>query len=138
MAEEVIVEHASAAGGTHFGATLSANSSQQLLAENHSRESLVVSADTADAFLWYGAGPAQVGKGVRLKAGGAPYVDEAWKGAVQVISAGAAVISGLEQDYSLGDDEGEQPTGAQTFTPHGPSDTAIPPPTAPPPGTPIT
>jgi hypothetical protein len=134
VAEEVIVEHASAAGGTHFSATLQANQSQALLGENHSREALIVSADTADAFLWYGAGPAVVGKGIRLKAGAAPYVDESWKGAVQIISAGAAVIAGLELDYSLGDDEGEEPTGAQTFTPSGPSDAPIPAPTAPPGG----
>lgn len=138
MADEVIVEAAPVEAGAIFGVTLAAATDQQLLAPNASRASFIVSADTADAFLSYGATAAQVNKGVRLKAGGPPFVESNWKGAVHVISAGAAVISGYEEDLSVGDAQGEQPTGAQAFTPHGPSDTPIPAPTAPPPGTPIT
>ena len=138
MPEEVIVEAAPVEAGAIFGVTLAANTDQQLLAPNASRESFIVSADVADAFLSYGATAAQVNKGVRLKAGGPPFVEHNWKGAVHVISTGAAVVSGYEEDLSVGDAQGEQPAGAQTFTPSGPSDVRPGPPSDPPPDTPIT
>lgn len=131
MAEQVFVEQAPTESGTVFGSVLVGNASASLLAANASRESFVVSADTADAFLSYGGAAALVGKGVRLKAGGPPFREESWKGAVQIISSGAAVISGVELDYSLGDDQGQQVAGASTFTPSGPGDAAIPAPTQP-------
>lgn len=121
---EVIVEVAPTENGTAFGGTLVASTSASLLAANAERERFTVSCDTADCFLWYGAGPAQLNKGIRVKSGGPPFMEESWKGAVQIISSGAATFYGTEQQVSVGDTtyQSELPTGASTYVPNGPSD----------------
>jgi hypothetical protein len=126
MSVEAIVEVAPTEQGTAFGVTLVASTNTQLLAANVERERFSVSCDVADCFLWYGAGPAQLNKGVRIKSGGAPMIEESWKGAVQVISTGAATVYGEEQNLAVGDTafQGEEPAGASTFVPSGPSDTS--------------
>ena len=122
---EVIIEVAPTENGTAFGATLVASTSTSLLAANAERERFTVSCDTADMFLWYGAGPAQLSKGIRVKSGGPPYMEESWKGAVQVISTGAATVYGTEQNLAVGDTsfQSELPTGASAYVASGPSDT---------------
>lgn len=122
MPEQVIVETIPTNAGSVAGEVLVADTSVTLLPHNDSRGAFVVSADTADVWLWYGAGPALVGKGVRVKAGGNPWREESWKGAVQAISHGAAVVGVTELDLNVGDVEGEEPTGATSFIPEGPSD----------------
>jgi len=126
MATEAIVEIAPTVNGTVFGVTLVASTSTQLLAANAERERFTVAADTADVFLSYGSSAAQLNKGIRIKAGLAPYMEESWKGAVQAISTGAAVVSGEEQNLAVGDTayQSELPTGTSAFVPSGPSDTA--------------
>jgi hypothetical protein len=122
MAEQVIIEAAPVEAGSIFGEVLVANTDTLLLAANASREAFVVSADTADIFLSYGSSAAALNKGIRVKAGGSPFREENWKGEVHVISSGAANIYGFELDLSVGPDQGEQPAGADTFVPSGPSD----------------
>jgi len=123
MSTEAIVEVAPTENGTVFGVTLVASASTSLLAANAERERFEVSCDVADIFLFYGAGPAQLNKGIRVKSGGAPYMEESWKGAVYVISTGAATVYGTEQNLAVGDPayQSELPTGASTFVPSGPS-----------------
>jgi len=124
MATEAIVEVAPTENGTSFGVTLVASTSTSLLAANAERERFSVACDTADCFLWYGAGPAQLSKGIRIKSGGPPYMEESWKGAVQIISTGAAAVYGVEQNLAVGDTsfQSELPTGASGFVASGPSD----------------
>lgn len=131
MAEQVIIEQAADGAATMGGRTLVAATDVKLADVNASRDRLIVSADTADAFLSYGAVAAIAAKGVRVKAGGAPWVEEHWKGEVHIISSGAAVICVTETSFQAGDDQGERPTGADAFVPSGPGDAAIPPPTTP-------
>lgn len=124
MSDQVIVEQAADKAAVMAGQTLVAATDVKLANPNASRDRLIVSADTADAFLSYGTAAAIANKGVRLKAGGAPWVEDRWRGEVHIISAGAAVICVTETSFSSGDDQGEMPTGADTFTPSGPGDTA--------------
>jgi hypothetical protein len=121
---QVITEVAPTENGSAFGVTLVASTSTSLLAANAERERFTVTADVADIFLWYGAGPAQLSKGIRVKSGGAPYMEESWKGAVQVISTGAATVYGTEQNLAVGDPtfQSELPTGTSAYVPSGPSD----------------
>lgn len=122
MPEEVIIEAASAGNATSGGAVLVANTDHTLAAENHSRDKLIVSVETADAWLSLGAAAAVVGQGVRVEADGPPYEITDWKGAVHIISVGAAVVGVEETSFAVGADEGEEPAGADTFVPSGPSD----------------
>lgn len=130
----------SAASGTphaHVTITAPGDGSHLLVDENVSREALLVSTNVADAWLEYGPGPALVGQGHCVRAGSDPFIERSWKGKVHVASTGAAQVGYTERVLSVGDDEGERPVGYDTNVPAGPSDTAIPPPTAPPPGTPV-
>jgi|SRR5581483_10557355 len=122
MPEQVLTEAASAGAATQGGAVLVADTDHTLAAENHERDKLTVSVETADAWLALGAGPAVVGQGVRVEADGPPYEITDWKGAVHIISHGAAVVGVEETSFAAGADEGEQPAGADTFVPSGPSD----------------
>ncbi len=138
MAEEVIIEQASAGGATEATATLVANTDHTLAIANDSREKLTISADVADVWVSEGVAPAALETGTVVRAGGQPYEITDWKGEVHVISAGAAKIGVTETSYQVGDDEGERQPGADTFVPSGPSDNYYQraQPTAPPPGTP--
>lgn len=138
MPEQVLTELARDGGATKGGTVLTAGVDHVLAPENHSRDRLIVSVGVADAWLSYGTDAAVVGSGHCVRSGAVPFEESQWPGEVHIISAGAAVVGVTETSFELGDDEGERPTGADTFTPHGPSDTPIAAPTAPPPGTPIT
>jgi hypothetical protein len=121
VAEEVIIEQASDGAATQAGETLTANSSQSLAVANKSRERLIVSVNTADVWLSYGTAAAVVGHGICVRAGQPPFEERAWKGDVQVISAGAAVVGVTETSYAAGDDQGERTAGADEFVPQSPS-----------------
>jgi hypothetical protein len=125
MADQVIIVPAAdtvASSGTHAPA---ANTSVLIAAANPLRNTLIVSPETADVWLFYGAGPAVVGVGVCVHATDDPWVESEWKGAVYAISAGSAVIGTVETEISITSLGGED-TG---YTPSGPSDTPIPAPT---------
>lgn len=138
MPEEVLIEAASDGAATQTGGALVAATDHTFAAENHERDRLIVTADTFDIWLSFGTGAAVQGQGIRVKAGGDPYVESGWKGEVHGISSGAALYGINETSYHAGDDEGERQPGADTFAPTGPSDNyyqrAVK--TAPPPGTP--
>lgn len=121
MPDEVIIEQASDGAATNGGATLAANTSQPLAAANRSRERLIVSATVADVWLSYGTAAAVVGHGICVRSGGPPFEERAWKGDVQVVSGGAAVVGVTETSYAAGDDQGERPAGADAFVPQSPT-----------------
>jgi hypothetical protein len=134
--EQVITEEAPTVNANVAGTRLAPATDHTLIAPNASRESLIVSANVADVWLAYGTGAAAVGMGHCVRAAAPPFVEKSWKGAVHAISTGAAVVGYTELELAVGDDQGEEPTGAQAFVPGGASDAPIPAPTAPPPGTP--
>lgn len=119
MAEQVLTEQAAAIAANVGGTTLTVNTDDAAISANASRERLIISAGTADVWLGYGQA-AVVGKGHCVRQGGPPFEERAWKGAVHMISTGAAVVGWTETEYSVGDDQGERPVGADTFEPVGP------------------
>lgn len=125
MAEQVEIVQAADIAANVGGVTLTASTDEQAVAANISRERLIISADTADVWLGYGTA-AVVGQGHCVRQGGPPFEERAWKGEVHLISTGAAVVGWTETVYEAGDEQGERPTGADTFVPSGPSDTPIP------------
>lgn len=122
MSEQVLTEAASAGAAVSGGAVLVADTDHVLAAENHERDKLIVTVETADAWLSLGAAAAVVGQGIRVEMDGPPYEITDWKGPVHIISHGAAVVGVEETSFATGDDEGERPAGADTFVPSGPSD----------------
>jgi hypothetical protein len=126
MPDQVITEEAASRAANVATVTLVASTSTALLAANASRECLIVSANVADVWLFYGAGPAVVGHGHCVRTGGAPWVDKTWKGAVFVISTGLAVVGSTECLLSVGEDQGEEPTGSGAFVPQAPAGETTP------------
>lgn len=134
---QVITISAAAAAAVNDSATLLAATDHKLLNADAERLGVILSVDVADAWVSLGTSVAAVRKGFAVRAGGVPLLLTGWPGEMHVISSGAAVVAYAELKASVGDGQGERPAGADAFVPSGPSDTAIPAPTAPPPGTPI-
>lgn len=128
---------AAAAGAVSDGATLVAATERKVLDADAERLGVIFSADVADVWVSLGSAAAVANKGFVVRSGYPPVQLHGWNQEIHVISAGAAKLAWTELKASVGDQQGEMPAGSDAFVPSGPSDAAIPPPTAPPPGTPI-
>lgn len=121
MPEQVIVEDAASVDVNYGGFAVTASESSTLIEANASREALVICV-TTDCWVRYDDGLAVIGSGLLLKATDPPWREESWKGAVQFTAVGSGFIAFTELLLQRGFDQGEQPTGADIFTPAGPGD----------------
>lgn len=127
MPEEVRSQLQKAPFASNGNQAVAANADVQVLGDNHARASFLLTNDGAsDAWVWYGAGPAQAHKGHYLAAGGGVLSDDEWPGPVHAFSIGGTNICFIEKSYAVGDDEGEQVAGAAAFVPTGPPGETVP------------
>lgn len=120
-----ITEKSAVAGYASNGAHAITTASAKVLSANASRAGFRMTNDGAgDVWLSYGVADAVAHQGHFLKGGGGVMVEDEWNGEVHAIASAATNVCFIETAYSVGDDQGEQPTGSSSFVPSGPGDTA--------------
>lgn len=126
MSEQVEATTAKALAAINGAQALVASTDEKLLSHNDSRSSFLLTNDGAtDAWVSYGVAAAVEHEGYYLASKGALSEDE-WPGEVHVISSGVTNVCFIEKSYATGDDEGEEPTGAQAWTPTPPAGESVP------------
>jgi hypothetical protein len=95
-----------------------------VLAANASRCSFLLS-NEGPGNVWLTYGPVAAPHSGAYAKPGAAICDDQWAGPVSAVADAASIVCLIEKSYAVGDDQGEQLAGAQSFIPSGPSDTPI-------------